>query len=119
MKGIPIAGKVFIEVGPEGEVYMISSSLRYTSTEILVPILSPGEAINMLQAGKGLISDGPSWNATAYIDSIELVYWQGVIAENYPYIMPVYILQGQAIADKKKAMHWSARLEAVRPELLY
>jgi hypothetical protein len=119
LNDIPIAGQLHIRVGPGGKVDGVMSSLRNIEVaDNAVPILSPAEAVQMCLAGKAHRGGGPSWNAIAYIDTVELVYWEAVVAIDYPYIMPVYILKGEAVAEGKKPARWSARIEAIRPEYL-
>ena len=116
--GIEVGHRVSFVVGPEAEVVSLSSTLRRVVPYRRFPILSPKEAFEKVRAGEGLITDGPSWNATAYLDTVKLVYWQGNLAQDFPYLMPFYLLKGEAVAEGKKTVRWAAELEAIRPEWL-
>ena len=116
--GIPVYGSVSVRVGAGPAVVSINNRLRQIVPDSMVEILSPQEAFDKLCAGEGHMSDGPSGSATGNVTSIKLVYWQGATARDLSYIMPVYIIEGNAEAPGKKTVPWKAYVEAVRPEFL-
>jgi hypothetical protein len=117
--GMPVAGRVFVDVAAGGEAFGVMGGLHPTVVAgHPLPILSPREAVGRLLDGRAQVVDGPSWNAMAYIDSVKLTYWQPPPALPYPYLVPIYVLKGEAVAEGRKAQRWMARVVAVRPEYL-
>lgn len=68
--------------------------------------------------GEGYVRNSAETGHTAVIDSIKLAYWQMSTAEVLPYIMPVYLFEGDITADGKNISRFSACIEAVKPEFL-
>lgn len=118
MDGIPVYGSVSVYVSEGLEVVSVVNYLRQVVPEAKVPILSSQEAFGKLCAGEGHMDDGPPWDATGNVTSLKLVYFQGALSRKHSYIMPVYVFEGNAVADGKKAKPWKAFVEAVRPEFL-
>ena len=118
LNGIPVHGSVSIRVGAGPSVVSMTSRLRSVVPDSSIALLSPQEAFGKLKAGGGRISDGPVWNATANVTSMKLVYWQGAPAQDLSYVMPIYLFEGEAVADGKKTVPWRAYVEAIRPEFL-
>ncbi|MDO8682731.1 MAG: hypothetical protein Q7N50_04545 [Armatimonadota bacterium] len=125
LNGLPV-GRVYVEVVAGGKVVAIGSNLQRAVADRTVPILSPKEALLKLRSHEAHLADGQIANATGYVDSIKLVYWQGGTEEGQrlSYIMPVYVLKGEDVSADKQAHPWMARgswvayVEAVRPEFL-
>lgn len=115
---IPVRGPVGIQVGAGPSVVSMTNRIRYFTPEKMVAILSPQEAFDKLRAGEGHIGRGPEWSATCHIKSVKLVYWQEILGQNLSFIMPVYIFEGDAVAEGMKTVPCEAYIEAVRPELL-
>ncbi|HUV05919.1 MAG TPA: hypothetical protein VMX94_12545 [Armatimonadota bacterium] len=118
LEGITRAGGFTVEVGPRSEIVSVTNKTRHTIPEQPLPILSPNEALEKLRSNECHMADGPSWDATAYVDSIKLMYWESILAMDLSYIMPVYIFEGEAVAPGKRSVRWKAHVEAVRPEFL-
>lgn len=118
LEGMPTTGSFTVVVGPAGEIASVTNKMRRTVPEEPMPILSPNEGLEKLRSNEGHMANGPSWDATAYVDSVKLVYWQGVLVMDLSYIMPVYVFEGEAVAAGKKTVRWKAYIEAIRPELL-
>jgi hypothetical protein len=116
--GIPVSGGVGLYVGEGPAVVSMVSRLRHIVPDKTLPILSPQEAFEKLRAGEYNLAKGPSWNATGNVKSTKLVYWQSILAMDMSYIMPVYVFEGEAVAEGKTAKPWKAYVEAVRPEYL-
>jgi hypothetical protein len=111
------AGRISISIASGPRVEGVRSTLRRTVEDGIVPILSPEEALAQLQKGK----DGagaPFEGATAYVDSIELIYWVQAPALDMSYLMSLYLFGGEATAEGKKPQRWGGTIEAVRPEFL-
>lgn len=118
IEGIPVYGAVGIQVGAGPAVVTMINRLRQVAPDQKLPILSPQEAFDKLRAGECHIGKGPTWNATGNVKSIKLAYLQDILAEDLSYVMPVYIFEGDAIADGMPTVPWKAFVEAVRPEFL-
>ena len=118
LDGIPTIGSFAVEVGAGKEIVCVLNEMRRTIPDQMVPILSQNDCLNKLRAGEGHMADGPSWDATAYVDSIKLMYWESILAMDLSYIMPVYVFEGEAVAPGKRTVRWKAHVEAVRPEFL-
>ena len=112
------AGSFTVVVGPGGEIASVGNGMRRVIPEEPLPILSPREGLQKLQSKECQVRQGPSWVATAYVDSVRLVYPQGPLAIDLSYIMPVYVFEGEAVAAGKRTVRWAACVEAVRPEFL-
>jgi hypothetical protein len=113
---IPVGG-ISITVGSGPRIEAARSTLRRTVEDGLVPILSPEEALARLQKGEGE-AGAPLRGATAYVDSIRLVYWVQAPAHNMSYLLPLYLFGGEATDEGKKPVKWGGSLEAIRPEFL-
>lgn len=118
MNGIPIDGGVDIRVADGPAVVGMLSRLRHVKPDKKLPIISPKEAFDQLSAGNKTVDASSPWNAVGKVKSIKLVYWESILAEDLSYIMPVYVFEGDTEAKGKKPEHWTAYVEAVRPEFL-
>jgi hypothetical protein len=115
--GIPLWGGVNIRVGPGPRVIYVASKLRRTVRDRSLPILTANEVIDKLRAGEGPVV-GPEWPFTGYVDSVQLGYWQAGTAQDLTYLMPLFRVGGQAVAEGKETARWGASIDAVRPEFL-
>lgn len=115
---IPLYGAVDVYVGPGPAVVTVNSRLRQVIPDENVGILSPQEAFDKLSAGECHWNKDPLY-ATCNVTSIKLGYYLGATADDLPYVMPLYVFEGDAVADGKKSSDtWKAYVEAVRPEFL-
>lgn len=118
LDGIPLTSAVGIQVGAGPTVVSMVSRLRQVAIDRQVPILSPKEAYDKLLAGDCHLRDGTSWDVTANITSIKLMYYQDILSQDLPYLMPIYVFEGDAVAKGMPPEYWKAYVEAVRPEFL-
>jgi hypothetical protein len=114
--GVPVGG-ISITVASGPRIEAVRSTLRRTVEDSLVTTLSPEEALARLQKGEGQAGTQLR-DATAYVDSIKLVYWVKAPAHSMSYLMPIYIFGGEATAEGKKSEKWGGTIEAIRPEYL-
>ncbi len=116
--GIPL-GHVSITVAAGPTIVRVSSHLRRTVADGEAPLLSPEEALHQLERGEGRVGgDYPGGAATAYVDSVALLYEEPGPVRGVSHLMPLYVFRGQAIVTGRPPGTWGGSLEAVRPERL-
>ncbi|MCE5200243.1 MAG: hypothetical protein ABFD54_16090 [Armatimonadota bacterium] len=107
LDGIPY-DIVSIGIGTGPTVTGMSCHLRRVVPDGMVPILTPQEAVEKLQAKEGHVCNG-DW-AAGNVTSFKIVYYN---EPHMSHIMPIYIISGEDHSGK-----WNASVEAARPEYL-
>jgi hypothetical protein len=117
LSGLEDGGSFTIRVNGDGKVYGVTRNMRSVIELGRYPVLSTAEAVQAVEAGKGVIVGpaGPYGRFVATIDKVEMVYYEGAPSSNMDTVQPVYVVSGtvDGFADRFKAM-----LPAVRPEYL-
>jgi hypothetical protein len=122
IRSLPVMGQLSVEVAPGPIVVRVQSDFRHIVPDRIVPIMSPTKAFQKIQEGEGTcatnIDHQPISPYTGYLDYVRLAYWEDAQNIDLSYLLPIYVLGGEAVAQGGLSARWSARIDALSPEFL-